>query len=477
MIDAGCAGVGRNPGGRLSEQAAVLIVDDEEAVRFAVARFFAHRGFEVHEAGTLAEARRAVTERSLDAAIVDWSLPDGDGLTLLRELKTIDPTLPVIVLTGHATIALAVATIRDGAEQFLTKPVDLDALLAIVERGALARREHQRLRAEEERERRDSIDPFLGESTAIRKLAHEAARVAAAPVPVLLMGPTGSGKGVLARWLHSRSPREGEAFVDLNCAGLSRELLESELFGHARGAFTGAVASKLGLFEHAHRGTLFLDEIGDLPLDLQPKLLKAVDEKSFRRLGEVQARRVDVRLLAATHHDLEERSRTGAFRSDLFYRLSTVTLRLPALAERGRDVLLLADRLLLRLSAELGRRAPAISPSAESALLAHAWPGNVRELRNALERALLMREGGTLEAADLALAESAAAGSDAAPTTLREAERRHLERTLAWAEGRVEQAAAALGLSRSALYEKLRGHGIEPRVLRRPSGKPEIRPS
>jgi DNA-binding NtrC family response regulator len=451
----------------------VLIVDDEEAIRFAIGRYFERRGLVTAPAETLADARRIVAERAIDAAVVDWSLPDGDGLTLLRELKATDSNLPVVMLTGHATIALAVQTIRDGAEQFLTKPVDLDALVAIVERALRARREHLRVLAEKDRGRRESIDPFVGESAAIRRLAHEASRVAAAPVPVLLLGPTGSGKGVIARWLHEQGPRSGEAFVDLNCAGLSRELLESELFGHLRGAFTGAVANKLGLFEQAHRGTIFLDEIGDLPLDLQPKLLKAVEEKSFRRLGDVQTRRVDVRLVAATHRDLEARSLEGGFRHDLYFRLSTVTLRVPPLAERGRDVLALAEPMLLRLSAELGRSAPTLSPSAQALLLAHAWPGNVRELRNRLERALLMREGGTLEAADFDLAAPAVAGGVAPPSSLREAERRHLELTLRYVDSRVDRAASLLGLSRSALYEKLRGHGIAVRNARRNSEKPE----
>jgi DNA-binding NtrC family response regulator len=444
----------------MSDQPVVLLADDEETIRFALGRFLERHGMRVCLASTVAEARAVASSQPLDAALVDLNFPDGNGLTLLRELRAIDSTLPVIVLTGYGTIELAVQTIRDGAEQFLTKPIDFAVLTTMLERAIRARRERQALLAVEGRMRRDAIDPFCGDSVAIRKLASEAARIAPAPVPVLIAGETGSGKGVVARWLHGASARAEEAFVDLNCAGLPRELVESELFGHQRGAFTGAVAPKQGLFEVAHRGTLFLDEIGDLPLELQPRILKVVEEKCFRRVGEVQTRRVDFRLLAATHQNLEARSRQGSFRSDLYFRLSAVTLRVPALAERGRDVLLLAERMLPRLAAELGRPLPSLSPSAESALLAYPWPGNVRELRNVLERSLLLGESRIFEAADLGLAAGAKSRAGGPPCSLREAERRHLEMALEWAGYRVEGATAVLGLSRSALYEKISKHGL-----------------
>lgn len=457
----------------MSNEPVVLVVDDEESIRFSLGRYFEAHGLSTRLVASVAEGRQVAQEQALDAAIVDWNLPDGDGLTLLRELLAIDATLPVIVLTGYATIELAVRTIREGAEQFLTKPVDLGVLWMIVERTIRVRREHQATLAAKGRLQRDAVDPFFGESPAVRRLANDAARVAEAAVPVLIFGETGSGKGVLAHWIHSVSPRADEAFVDLNCAGLPRELLESELFGHQRGAFTGAVAQKQGLFEVAHRGTLFLDEIGDLPLELQPRMLKVLEEKSFRRLGEVQPRRVDFRLLAATNHDLQEQARGGKFRSDLYFRLSAVTLRVPPLCERGHDVLILAERMLPRLAAELGRPLPSFAPSAQSALLAYRWPGNVRELRNVLERALLLHEGRTLSAADLGLAAVVKKHAVNPPCSLLEAERRHLEAALRWADFRVEAAAEALGLSRSALYEKIRRHALPLTEWRRASGKPE----
>jgi DNA-binding NtrC family response regulator len=280
-------------------------VDDEMAVRIPLERFFAARGFEVATASTLAEALESYKSAAADVVLLDYALPDGDGLELLRRLKALDPSVTAILLTAHGSIDLAVQAVKEGAENFLTKPVELPALLLMVERLAENRRLRHRSEVDRWRQASHAPDPFLGESAAVRRLADQAARVAAAPTPVLIRGETGSGKGVLARWLHDHGPRAPQAFVDLNCAGLSRELLESELFGHHKGAFTGAVANKMGLMEMAHRGTLFLDEMGDVDMQVQAKLLKALEEMRFRRLGDVQDRRVDVRMIVATHRDLD----------------------------------------------------------------------------------------------------------------------------------------------------------------------------
>src|SRR6185295_7993655 len=263
-------------------------------------------------------------------------------------------------------------------------PVELPALLVVIERALENRRMRQVSLAGKSAQVRQAVDPFFGESGVIRKLAAEAARVAASKVPVLIQGETGSGKGVLARWLHEASARADESFVDLNCAGLSRELLETELFGHEKGAFTGAVTAKQGLLEVAHRGTLFLDEIGDVDLQVQAKLLKVVEDMRFRRLGDVRDRQVDVRLVAATHRDLLTLVREQKFREDLYYRISALPVMVPPLRERGKDVVLLARQLVERISAEMGRPGVRLSPEAEEALAASAWPGNVRQLRNVL---------------------------------------------------------------------------------------------
>jgi DNA-binding NtrC family response regulator len=404
----------------------------------------------------------------VDAAVVDFSLPDGDGLDVLRTLKAQDPSLPVLLLTGHGTIDLAVKAIKEGAEQFLTKPVELPALLVVLDRALEASRMRSVSLARKTSRARRLVDPFFGESPIIRRLAAEAERVAPSPLPLLIQGETGSGKGVLARWIHQNGPRADEPFVDLNCAGLSRELLESELFGHEKGAFTGAIAAKQGLLEIAHRGTLFLDEIGDVDLQVQAKLLKVVEDLRFRRLGDVRDRQVDVRLVAATHQDLGRLVQEKKFREDLYYRISALPLVMPPLRERGKDVVLLARRLMETTSAELGRAGVRLSPSAEESLAARAWPGNVRELRNVLERAILLSDDTTLEAAHLGASEprlAAPAEAEASTgLTLAEAERRHIEAVLREAQGVVPRAAEVLGLSRSALYERIKKHGI---VVRR----------
>lgn len=451
---------------------ALLLVEDETVIRNAIARFFDRSGYSVQEADTCAAAEQAFRAARPDAAIVDFYLPDGDGLQLLAALRGIDASVPIIMLTGHGTIDMAVRAIKEGAEQFCTKPVELPALLVIVERLLDNQRQRQMNLAGRSRQARAAVDPFFGESAAMARLAEQARRVAASHSSVLIRGETGAGKGVLAEWLHRQSPRSGEAFVDLNCAGLSRDLLETELFGHEKGAFTGAVSAKVGLFEVAHRGTLFLDEIGDVDAAVQPKLLKVLEERRFRRLGDVRDRQVDVRLIAATHRDLQQLMDQQVFRSDLYYRIGAIPLTLPSLRERGDDVILLARRLVERIAAEMGRPGASLSGDAERALRAYHWPGNVRELRNVLERAVLLGTHAQIKAADLwdtppgHAPDVRPTATTAAPTlariSLSEAERLHIATILQAESGNVVAAARILGLSRSALYQKLRKHNLTP---------------
>jgi DNA-binding NtrC family response regulator len=441
----------------------VLVVDDEEGVRFAVRDFLSARGYDVDEADSLAGAVQTAGDECPDVAILDYQLPDGDALELLGRLRRGLPELPVVILTAHGSIDLAVRAMKEGADHFLTKPVELKALLVVVERLV----EAQRLRKKQLAARAAGapVDPFAGESAAICRLAEEAGRVAPSDSSVLVLGETGAGKGVLAAWLHAAGPRAKEPFVDLNCAGFSKELLESELFGHEKGAFTGAVAAKPGLMEVAHKGTLFLDEVGDMDLEVQPKLLKAVEERRFRRLGEVRDRRVDVRLIAATQRDLSALVRDGKFRSDLYYRLGAIPLRVPSLRERREDVVPLARRFVEQAAADLKRPGVRLSAEAESALRGYDWPGNVRELRNVLERAVLLSHGGALRPADLRFEAGpapAASGEADLAMSLDDVERAHIERVLAAEGGRVDAAARRLGLSRSSLYARLRRHGIPP---------------
>ncbi len=449
----------------------VLIVDDEPGIRFGVRDFLEGEGFEVEEADSTAAAERIVRESHPDALVLDHMLPDGTALELLPRIREIDATLPVVVLTGHATIDLAVRAVKEGADQFLAKPVELPALVVMLRRLLETQREKRRQLAGRARQAREALDPFLGTSPAMGRLAEDARRISASSSPILIEGETGSGKGVLARWLHRNGPRCDEPFVDMNCAGLSREFLETELFGHEKGAYTGAVSSKQGLLEVAHRGVVFLDEIGDLDPQVQPKLLKVLEEKRFRRLGEVRDRQVDVQLVAASHQSLPKLVQEKKFRSDLYFRISTLPLRVPSLRERVEDIPLLARQLLGGLASDLGRRGLRLSPDAESALAAYPWPGNVRELRNVLERAALLCGRDVLEAQDLRFeagdvhATAHGAAGDAASTpatslTLEELERAHIERVLTELGGRVTEASQRLGIPRSTLYQKIKRFGL-----------------
>jgi DNA-binding NtrC family response regulator len=440
----------------------VLIAEDEPGIRLGIKDFLEAKGYEVEEAETC-EATEALFRTSRpDLAVLDYLLTDGNTLDLLPRLKVIDPLTPILFLTGHGTIDLAVRAVKQGADQFFTKPVELPTLLVVIERLLDSERSRKKDLAVRSRQSRMSIDPFVGTSDAIRRVAQEAARVAASESPVLVRGETGTGKGVLARWLHRNGPRAEESFVDMNCAGLSRDLLETELFGHERGAFTGASTAKTGLLEVAHRGTVFLDEIGDMDVEVQAKLLKVLEEKQFRRLGETRDRRVDIRLVAATHQDLAERVRQKKFRSDLFFRVNTIPLTMPALRERAEDIAELAEVLLLRLAPEMGRSEARLSREAVRALERHSWPGNIRELRNVIERALLLTDGPQIEASSLRFDTGLQAESTSSDSslTLLEVERRHIARVLQEEGGRVEQAALRLGVPRSSLYQKIKRHGI-----------------
>jgi DNA-binding NtrC family response regulator len=440
----------------------ILVVDDEAGIRFGIRDFLESSGYEVEEAESCQAAVEIFQTVQPDAAIIDYLLADGNALELLPRLKGTYPEIPLLILTAYGSIDLAVQAIKEGADQFLTKPVELPALLVMLQRLLEERRNRRKHTASTSRQAHADIDPFLGTSAAIRQLAADARRVLASESPILIRGETGTGKGVLAKWLHDHSPRAEEAFVDLNCAGLSREFLETELFGHVKGAFTGAVSSKTGLLEVGHGGTVFLDEIGDMDLQIQPKLLKVLEEKRFRRLGDVHDRRIDIRLIAATHQDLGRLVQDTNFRSDLYFRINTLPLRVPPLRERGEDILILSRFLLQRLAADLGCGGLMLAPNAEQALRTHPWPGNIRELRNVLERAVLLSDKQLLSRKALRFdaplgAEPTAANTD---LSLRELERQHIQRILQKEQGHVESAAKRLGIPRSTLYQKIKQYQI-----------------
>jgi DNA-binding NtrC family response regulator len=436
----------------------ILIVDDDETVRETLADYFDSLGYVVRSAATATAGRQAAAEHAPDVVLVDLRLPDASGLTLLEALRADDPELGVIVLTGHADVPTAVRAMQQGALDFLEKPVDLDTLAVAVTRAAELvglRREVSVLRA-----RRGGGDPEvevgLGGPPSLERLIELAARND--DVPVLIVGETGTGKGFVARRIHERSARAAQPFVEVNGASLSATFLESELFGHERGAFTDAKQAKRGLFEVAGRGTLFLDEIGEVVGEVQPKLLKVLEERTFRRLGGTSELRSDARVIAATNQPLAQRVQEGAFRADLYYRLQVLTLALPPLRER-RDEL----ESLARALAPAGNR---LSRAALRTMERYDWPGNVRELKNTLWRAALLADGAEIQPRHLSLPERAGPLAPV-PVTLADAERAVIADALAMTGGNRVHAAQRLGIARSTLLEKIKRLGVgEPRSTR-----------
>jgi DNA-binding NtrC family response regulator len=445
----------------MSEDAILLVEDDVRQLR-ALSEFLSAKGLKVFTASSCLEAEHICRTKRPDAAIFDYELPDGNALELMSRVKIIDPAIPILILTGEGSIQLAVEAVKLGADQFLTKPADFPTLLVLLQRSLDNSRARRVELANKSGIRRDAPDPFIGGSTRIRDLAEIAQKIVSTNSPVLIQGETGSGKGVLARWLHQNGPRAAYPFVDVNCAGLSKELLETELFGHEKGAFTGAVQTKVGLLEISHKGTTVLDEIGDLDLQVQPKLLKVLEDKTFRRLGEVRERSVDIRLIAATHRDLRELVRQEAFRDDLYFRISTICLSVPPLRERVEDIPMLATRLLDRVGIELGIPGVEISEEAMRYLQAYPWPGNIRELRNILERAVLLGDRKVLIARDLHFDVRGDSDQldDGLITTLEEVEKNYIDRVLKMLGGQVPEAAKRLGIPRSSLYSKIKHHRI-----------------
>ncbi|MCK4594540.1 sigma-54-dependent Fis family transcriptional regulator [bacterium] len=443
----------------------ILVVDDEANLRRAVCRGLEERGHRTLQAGTLGEARRRLLTESPDAVLLDLKLPDGNGLKLLDELRKSHPETPVVILTAYGDVDSAVRALKAGAEDFFEKPFDLEAVGLILERIF----ERKRLRDEVAslRERLGEVEP-LGDSPAWRTMLETVRRVSPTSATVLLTGESGTGKEVIARTIHRYSGREGE-FIAIHAAALPAELLESELFGHSRGAFTGAVKDKPGLFEQADGGTLFLDEIGELPPATQVKLLRVLQEGETVRLGETRARRLDLRLVAATNSDLHAAVTRGDFRPDLYYRLAVVTIELPPLRERGEDVLLLGRHFLNRAAAAHRLPSRRFSHETRRALLNHTWPGNVRELANLCERLVILTQGEEISPEELPAEIGGAGGTDWPPQlpegmgldeAVERLERRMLEHALIEAGGVAQRAAEILGIGRGAMQYKLKRYGL-----------------
>jgi DNA-binding NtrC family response regulator len=442
----------------------VLVVEDDDSLLEVLSIGLEVHGFEVVKADGISRAILEMQKAQPSIILADYQLRDGTAFDLLNWLKARDFRIPVIVLTGHARIDLAVEAVKAGAEHFIPKPVDIGLLTTILRRTLENFSNLQKSVANRLERARYERDPFLGDSPAIQALKKAAQRVSEANRTVLIQGETGTGKGVMARALHKMGPRSNEAFVDLNCAGLSRELLESELFGHQKGAFTGAVANKIGFLEAANRGTLFLDEIGDMDMQIQAKVLKVVEEKHFYRLGDVLERKADMQIIVATHRDLRKLADEGHFRSDLYFRINTLNLRIPPLRERPEDIPIITDSLVEQLASDMKRGPVQISDNARAALRNYSWPGNIRELRNVLERAVLLSDDGVILNTGLEF-EAAAHGASQANSkfdnlTLKDVERLCIIQALDAEGGNIIRSAKRLGIHRSSLYAKIREYGL-----------------
>jgi len=446
----------------------LLLVEDEPDQRRLLADLLAGAGYRVVEAATIAEADAELARAPVDLVISDWRLPDGDGGALLARTRAEHPETGFVMVTAYGTIARAVEAVRAGADDYLAKPFEAQALTLAVERTlerrALAR-ENRRLA--EEIGARDRLIDLVGRSAAMRRLFAQVERLAATQATILLTGESGTGKELAARALHQLSPRRDKPFVAVNCAAIPEGLVESEFFGVERGAYTGADRARAGRFEAAHGGTLFLDEIGELPLALQPKLLRALQEGKVQRVGGAAEIAVDVRVLAATNRDLAAEVAASRFRQDLFYRLNVVPLQLPPLRERREDIPLLVEHFAAHAARRHGVPSPRIGPKVARALFEYAWPGNVRELANAIERLTLLAEAGEARLEDLP-GEMLARPSGAGPFRLPpqgiswdEHERDMLKQAMALAAGNRARAAKLLDLPYKAFLYRLEKHGLE----------------
>jgi DNA-binding NtrC family response regulator len=436
------------------------------------------QGHSVIEAKDEPEAVQLLRQSRPAVVLTDLKLPIGDGFGVLRAAKELDPELQVVVMTAYGSIQDAVTAMRDGAMDFLAKPVDPDHLLLMVERAIAQRRMlTEYILLKEELAERRGAPRIIGENAALRQVLQQLHRAAATDATVLLEGESGTGKELFARALHALSPRADGPFVAINCAAIPDNLLETELFGHEKGAFTGAVQRKPGRFEVAHRGTLFLDEIGELPLNLQPKILRALEEKQFERVGGTQSLHVDVRVVAATNRQLKQRVAERQFREDLYFRLSVFPIQIPPLRDRADDVVILARNFVDKFCKEMNKKTLMLTPASLEELSAYPWPGNVRELQNCIERAVILSEGDSIHPRHLNLSfrgapvpAVAVSGWDqidltgtlaeALRRTTAEVERRKIEQAMRDAAGNKQRAADLLLVSFKALTQKLKEYGI-----------------
>ena len=457
--------------------ATLVIIEDEAVLARNLGKAFSRRGFTVREAGTIAEGLRAVEEARPEVVLMDLRLPDGSGLDALPRVLAADPDVAVIMMTAYGSVADAVQAVQHGARDFVLKPFDLDEIRMRVERAVGAARARREIAYYREREAAEAT--IIGASPAMDRLRELVARLGRATAPrgpaptVLLLGETGAGKGHVARAVHATGGRRDGPFIEVNCTALPEQLVEAELFGHERGAFTDAKTARAGLFETADGGTIFLDEIGHVAPSLQAKFLKVVEEKTVRRIGATAARAVDVQIIAATSRDIEAAVQLGEFRDDLYQRLSVAVIRIPPLRERGEDTVLLARTFLEQASRRYAAPQRPLSPAAEEAIRRHAWRGNVRELQNVMERVVLFTDSDPVTADDLALSSPVAPGTVGAGPggvvridfpdgglSLEAVERALLVAALERAGGNQTQAARLLAVSRDTLRYRIEKYGL-----------------
>jgi len=445
----------------------VLVVDDEPSARTGLEKLLVQEGYSVSLASNGREALEIATQLPLDVVITDLKMPEMDGIALLQKLRETSRDLPVIVLTAFSDLPSAVSAMRAGASDFVTKPVDFDALCLILERSL--ERSNLRLEAEglrqQLRDREGSgLENLVGGSPAMQKTYRTALHVAASRATVLITGESGTGKGELAKAIHRRSPRAAKPFVAVQCSALTESLLESELFGHEKGSFTGADKKRIGRFEQANLGTLFLDEVGEISPSTQVKLLRVLQERSFERVGGNELITVDVRLLAATNRDLVADVQSGRFREDLYYRLNVVQIEMPPLRVREGDVMLLARHFMRRFASENHKRVEDMTEAARAKLVSYRWPGNVRELENAMERAVVLCEGEVIDEEHLPLGPVAHGGTSSSPrvpgSTLAEIERHAILTTLEAVGGSTSKAAEMLDISVRTIQYRMHEYGV-----------------
>jgi two-component system, NtrC family, response regulator AlgB len=441
----------------------VLIVDDEASIRKTTGLAVETMGHEVVTVPNGAKALKALEEGPADVCFLDVNLGNEDGLSVLEKLLKAQPSIVVVMFTAYASISTAVEAMRRGAFDFIPKPFTPDQIRQVLDKVGKTKRLEQKVQLLENQlsEQSPEVD-LTSDEPLMQKTLQIAFKAAETPATILILGPSGTGKSVLAREIHKRSPQKDNAFVTVNCPSLSKELLESELFGHVKGSFTGAVGDTFGKVAAADGGTLFLDEIGEMPLEIQPKLLRLLQEREYERVGESKIRKANVRVIAATNRNLAEEVKAGRFREDLFYRLNVINLTLPGLKDRPADLLRLAEKSREFFSARIGKRVTAFSPKVRDAFVQYAWPGNLRELRNVIERAVILCDGDTIELKDLPEEFGHPRDSNiavGARVSIDELEAEHIRRVLA-ASKNLDEAARTLGIDPATLYRKRQKLGL-----------------